>query len=107
MIFTDKDGKEYELVGEYANPGIVIKPVKKTEKKGYKLDFSEDSTKSNFDGVIEYLNLAEDTAHKLSEAISALVEYMQTPYEIGAEIKNKKELLNKADEARESYQESQ
>jgi hypothetical protein len=31
--FTDEEGNQYELVGKYANPGIVIKPVKKTEKQ--------------------------------------------------------------------------
>lgn len=102
MKFTDENGNKYEVHAtmpmvdkEY----LVIKPVKKTEKKLYILVFDE----SGSGGILidEHLNLTPTTANKLSEAISALVA------NVTASEPFKQNYVAKAEEARKSYQESQ
>jgi hypothetical protein len=78
MIFTDEEGNKYEVHStmpmvdkEY----LVIKPVKKTEhKEQYSLMLFDDRK----DLIKRNLDLTPTTANKLSEAISALVEYVTT-----------------------------
>jgi hypothetical protein len=79
------------------------KPVKKTEKKEYRIIFSVEGKGVShlFDEEYEF---TEEAAHKLSEAISALVEHTTSNDFTGAK-KNK--LIDKAIEAKASFQESQ
>jgi predicted nucleic acid-binding OB-fold protein len=127
MKITTEDGQELELVSlkptdNYAlkvgeevyglKPVVPMEPVKKTEKRGYQLDFSEDSEKSNFEGVIKYLNLTPTTAHKLSEAISALVEFVTIEDDGNISVFGKKNVAygrfeDLIRQARQSFQESQ
>jgi hypothetical protein len=78
-----------------------LEPVKKTEKKSYALVFAEHGKSSM---VSENLDLTPTTAHKLSEAISALVEYVTQDYPV---YKNREILMSKINEAHKSFQESQ
>jgi hypothetical protein len=101
------DGKEFELVPILAK-GVdemqyALKPVKKTEKKEYRIIFSVEGKGVShlFDEEYEF---TEEAAHKLSEAISALVEHTTSNDFTGAK-KNK--LIDKAIEAKASFQESQ
>jgi hypothetical protein len=117
MKITTEDGKEFELkefealIPESltASTGIThttrlyaLKPVKKTEKYGYKIMFVCEIDYASLPRSIE-LTLNPTTAHKLSEAISALVEYMQTDLP-----EHKWDSLEyQAKKARESFKESQ
>jgi hypothetical protein len=84
MKITTNEG-EFELiaVSDDANFTKVygLKPVKKTEKKEYQvcLDLVDEYDKSR--SMVKWskdLHLTPTTANKLSEAISALVEYVTT-----------------------------
>jgi hypothetical protein len=101
--FTDEEGNQYELVGKYANPGIVIKPVKKTEKQ------EEYILSLHTIGKREYSNdidLTPATANKLSEAITAVVEYVQLEKGVLQSIESERyaQMCFAADRAREAYQ---
>lgn len=96
-------GERYELVNmSDAIPSgcLVLKPVKKTEKKyNFSIEFKEIANTNNLDIGYMWAGLVDkDTANKLSEAISALVEYVQG---------NKLHPEHKYIEARQSFQESQ
>jgi hypothetical protein len=108
------DGQEFELVIVADAPNFSkvygLKPVKKTEdKEEYKLQIWP--LESAEDIYSEILDLTPTAADKLSEAISALVEWMQDP-------KSRKDydgetpipeniFFIKAAEAKQSFQESQ
>jgi hypothetical protein len=83
-----------------------LKPVKKTDDKTiYILAFGEIGEGWNL--INKDLDLTPTTANKLSEAISALVEYMQSTEKPYAKAWSNSKVEEKADEARESFQESQ
>jgi hypothetical protein len=108
------DGKEFELheltleaggTIENIEPIYALKPVKKTEKNWLKIEVIFDNGPDFHDSATDLLKMKAikvnpPTANKLSEAISALVEYMQGEPNI-------MEVNDKANLARESYQESQ
>jgi hypothetical protein len=96
------EGVDYEFV-PLANPNGTfqytgLKPIEpKSEKKEYILDLF---SRHGHHPVHEKLDLTEPTANKLSEAISALVEYVTN--------KNQSwDYDTKIEEARKSFQESQ
>jgi hypothetical protein len=93
------DGKEFNAIPVEESLDYYLEPVKKTESKDtYTVmmvhqDFEHDFSKD--------LSLTPPTANKLSEAISALVEYMESP-----DSGNDK-LIDLAAKASVAYQESQ
>jgi hypothetical protein len=104
------EGEDYqvEFLNSFADDWL--KPLKKTEKKEEYMIQTWQPGIVNVDYRNE-LKLTETTALKLSEAISALVEYVTNPvkvnqappsYEADFQI-----LENSAIEARKSFQESQ
>lgn len=111
MKITTEDGQEFELVenerdGNSKDIHYTLKPVKKTEKKKYRLLFYEDLDEqlNIYTKSFELTELTPKAAQKLSEAISALVEYVQS-----SEFDKKKyEILQETtEEAWVAYQESQ
>lgn len=102
MKITTDEG-EFELVPRYDDVYkediYVLKPIEpKSEKKEYIIDLF---SRHGHHPVHEKLDLTEPTAKKLSEAISALVEY------VTSENWNRNKLGDLALEARKSYRESQ
>jgi hypothetical protein len=103
--FTDEEGKKYNLVDPDWDEHhcVLIEPVKKTKgKKKFYLSFHSFSVPGYM--IDEELDLTPTTANKLSEAISALVEYVQLGKFDSAMFVG---LDDKIQEARESFEESQ
>lgn len=98
MIYTDENGNKYELVGEYANPGMVIKPIKeepKWEVNTYLIaDFETDQE-------IQIFWRDQSQANLIKEAIEALMEYI-TDKDNGGEWTSL--LVEPADKARRALQ---
>lgn len=95
MIITINN-EDYDLDTDLLLAEGYLKP-KKTEKKPYYLDFIEDG---RGDALNVYtLDLNPTTAHKLSEAISALVEIV-----VSKKLLLDRPLINIVFEARKSHQ---
>jgi predicted house-cleaning noncanonical NTP pyrophosphatase (MazG superfamily) len=102
LVPTVRAGEKFITVGDGDRLEFYrLKPVKKTEKIEYRLIFSVEGRGVSY-LIDEEYEFTEDTANKLSEAISALVEYVQDDT-----IENHERLMTFAWEARKSFQESQ
>lgn len=81
MIFTDEDGNKYELVPVQKTDHeiLTLKPIKPIEKKEYVLLFREFTDVHDDDLINKRYKLTEPQSGAISEAIKALMEYIQTP----------------------------
>ena len=82
-ILTDADGNRYEATPDttFASGYLIAKPVQPEEEKTpYSISVAECSTQRR-DKYIETLQLTPTQATALADAVKALVEYVQTPYD--------------------------
>jgi len=104
MKIKTEDGQEFELVGLHGavtGPAFgdtyALKPLKTEKKERFRLAFYQMFSYKNSTPplISEEFDLAESQAQKLSEAISAVVEYIQSPLP-------RPNLVNIAEEARKA-----